>query len=81
MFVVMCRCMLEAFESFGDVSRHGYVNGGANIVPAQSHGEIERAGQIGCDGVEVNGVVAVGVFNSEIVNNECEGDVPGGMGP
>jgi hypothetical protein len=42
MFVAMCWCMLEAFESFGDISRHVYVNGGVNIVPAQSHGEIER---------------------------------------
>jgi hypothetical protein len=67
--------VLETFESFDDVSRHGYVDCGVNAVPVEGH--LEGSRPIRCDGIhffkgseEVNGVVAAGVHDYEVVDDQ-----------
>jgi hypothetical protein len=87
-FGVAVRCVLKLFESFCDVPRHGDVDGGSNVVPVEGHGEIKGSVSICCDGVnfcecsdEVNGVIAVCVFNAKIVDDKGKCDISCGVGP
>jgi hypothetical protein len=70
-------CVLKTLESFGDVPMHGYVDGGMDVIPVEGHGEIKGSVPIYCDSVtfsesskEVNVVVAVCVFETEIADNK-----------
>jgi hypothetical protein len=87
-FGAAMRFMLKPFERFCDVPRHGDVNGGVDVIPVEGNGEIKGAGPIGCDGVylfkgseEVNGVIAVCVFNAKFVDNKGECDIVRGVVP
>jgi hypothetical protein len=69
--------VLKTLESFGDIPRHGYVDGEMDVIPVEGYGEIKGAGPICCDSVkflegsdEVNGIVVVCVFDTKIVNDK-----------
>jgi hypothetical protein len=46
-------CVLKTLESFGDVPRHGDVDGGMDVIPVEGHGEIQGAGPVCGDSVKL----------------------------
>ena len=73
--------MVETLEGFGNGGGHVEVDCAIGIVPLQANTAEDVAVQIG-DGIvfpvqvgdEVEGILAVGVFNTKVVDNEDEGD-------
>lgn len=76
--------MLEFGQGFGDIARHGAVNGMVSVVPGKGHAKVEGAIPVSGDGVkglkgcdEVLSMVAANVLDAKIINHEGEGDGSG----
>ena len=78
--------MVEAFETFENVTRERALNGAIVVVPFEMETAKDFAVPIGCEvimrlegGDEVLNIRFVGVFDTEVVNYQTESDRAGGV--
>jgi hypothetical protein len=81
------RLVLELGEGLFNVTGYGHVDGARFVVPLESETKVTGARPLGGDGEErlegggeMLGVVAAGVLDSEVINNQTEHDGTGSMG-
>ena len=76
--------VLETGERAFDISRHGHVARAGVVTPFESQATIAAASPVEADfvgefesGDQVLGIIAIGVANAEVVDDEAEDDVAG----